>query len=355
MRIIVTGGCGFVGSYLASSLAHKGHHVLVVDNLSRRGSESIVSRVAKLGIPFIHGDVRNEEDLHGLPDGFDCVVECSAQPSVVAGYVNPLYDFRTNFVGAVNCLELCRQRGMSMIFLSSSRVYSSDKLNAIPYVERETRWDWDAGLTSDQLPEGFHPLRGISAGFSIDGSAKTIYGVSKAAADLVCQEYGDAFGVPVIVNRCGVIAGGGQFGVRNQGWLTYWVISCFLKRPVTYLGFKGKQVRDILFIQDLCDLIELQLASIHKFAGMVWNVGGGRECSLSLLEATDLVQTLTGRKMTVVHSETVRRGDIRIYLTDNSAVSRELRWAPAESLCEGVEKIIAWVNDNRMLLDSAGL
>ena len=355
MRVIITGGCGFVGFGLANSLVRKGHEVLVVDNLARRGSETNLLGAGNPGIPFIHADIRNNEDLQALPGGYECLVECSAQPSVVSGYANPLYDLRTNLVGAINCLELCRQRDMAMIFMSSSRVYSSDKLNEIPFVERETRWDWDPETDVRSLPEGFDPLKGISARFSIDGAAKTIYGASKAAADLVCQEYGDAFGFPVIVNRCGVIAGEGQFGVIGQGWLTYWVISCLMGRPVTYLGYKGKQVRDVLFIRDLCDLIELQLTRVHSLGGKVWNVGGGRTGSLSLLEATDLVQGITGRKMTVSQSDVIRRGDIRIYLTDNTGVTRDLGWSPSESIHDGLDKIAAWVSDNRSLLSSAGL
>jgi CDP-paratose 2-epimerase len=355
MRVMVTGGCGFVGFNLASSFLEIGHQVLVLDNLVRRGSETNVSRLRKLGIPFIHGDIRNTEDLDALPAGFDCLVECSAQPSVVSGYENPLYDLRTNLDGVIHCLELCRKRGMGMIFLSSSRIYSSNKLNGIPYVERESRWDWDPGNVHCQFPDGFDPINGINAQFSIDGAGKTVYGVSKAAADLLCQEYSDAFGIPVIVNRCGVIAGEGQFGVVNQGWLTFWALSCLLGRPVTYLGYKGKQVRDVLFIQDLCKLLEIQLDRLHELGGKVWNVGGGRSNSLSLLEATDLAQRLLNKKMVTKYSDTVRRGDVRIYYTDNSAVSDALSWSPSVSLDRGLERVIAWLHDNRDSLIDAGL
>jgi CDP-paratose 2-epimerase len=355
MRIVITGGCGFVGFSLARYLREIGHQITVFDNLVRRGSEINVPALLKMGTSFVHGDIRNTEDLAQLSSKADCLIECSAQPSVVSGYVNPVYDFTTNVTGVIHCLELCRARAMGMVFLSSSRVYPASKINAIPVIEKPTRWDWGPGVPWGSLPHGFDPVRGISAQFTLDGPTKTIYGASKAAADLFCQEYADAFDLPVIVNRCGVISGEGQFGVMNQGWLAFWAISCFLERPIQYLGFKGKQVRDILFAQDLCTLVAMQLDKLELYSGRVWNVGGGRDNSLSLVEATALLEQIMAKKMLVSHSSEVRKSDMIIYITDNSEVSRDVGWAPSVSIEEGAGTLARWVRDNHEALEQYGL
>ncbi len=353
MRILITGGCGFVGFNLAAHFMKLGHSVIVADNLARRGSETNLAALRKLGAPFHHCDIRCPEDVAVLPDA-DCLVECSAQPSVVSGYERPLYDIQSNLMGAVNCLELCRTRRMAMIFLSSSRVYSADLLNNLPRIETETRWNW-LPMPPDIIVSGFDAHLGISAEFSLAGAPKTIYGASKVAADLLCQEYAHAFDLPIVVNRLGVIAGEGQFGVVNQGWLTYWAMAAVFKRPLTYFGHLGKQVRDILFIEDLCRLLETQINHIDTWAGAVWNAGGGRESSLSLLEATALFERLTGRTLATTYAPRTRRGDVVIYITDNSAVSRDLAWRPTQPLETGAQRILHWVTDNQDALTRAGL
>jgi CDP-paratose 2-epimerase len=232
-------------------------------------------------------------------------------------------------------------------------VFPAGVINGLPRIERETRWDWDPD--SQSLVVGFDPVHGIDANFSMDGPSKTIYGASKAAADFFCQEYVDAFDLPVIVNRCGVIAGSGQFGVANQGWFTFWAISCLFERPLTYLGFKGKQVRDILFIDDLCSLIDIQLQRLPMLAGKVWNVGGGRDNSVSLIEATHIMERTFQKTMDVTISDEIRKGDMVIYITDNRAVSEELKWRPTVSLTQGADRIARWLRDSRAELEKAGL
>ncbi len=355
MRLMITGGCGFVGFNLAAHLARCGHTVIAVDNLARRGSEINLPALKALGIDFIHADIRNWDDVAHLPRHIDIVIECSAQPSVVSGFSRPLYDFNTNVMGAVHCLEFCRLNNAGMIFLSSSRIYASNKINGLPREEQETRWDWVPSADVGAMVRGFDPVKGVSADFDLDGPTKSIYGASKAAADLFCQEYRSAFNLPIVVNRCGVLAGEGQFGVAGQGWLTYWAMVGVFDRPLTYYGHKGKQVRDVLFIPDFCLLIEKQLVRIETFSGGVWNVGGGRRNSLSLIEATSLVNLTLGKEIRTNYSDQAREADLVIYITDNSGVTRDLNWVPSTSVEEGLERIIRWVSDNRASLQAAGL
>jgi CDP-paratose 2-epimerase len=355
MRLIITGGCGFVGFNLAARLKRCGHTVTAVDNLARRGSEINLPALKALGIEFIHADIRNWDDVAHLPRPVDVLIECSAQPSVVSGFSRPLYDFNTNVMGAVHCLEFCRLNNAGMIFLSSSRIYASNKMNALPREEKETRWDWAPKADFATQVKGFDPVRGIGADFDLDGPTKTIYGASKAAADFFCQEYCSAFKLPIIVNRCGVLAGEGQFGVVGQGWLTYWAMAGVFDRPLTYYGHKGKQVRDVLFIPDFCSLIEKQLAQLETLSGGVWNVGGGRENSLSLIEATSLVDRMLGKEIATSYTDQAREADVVIYITDNTSITRDLNWAPNTGVEQGLERIIRWVNDNRTSLQEAGL
>lgn len=343
-KILITGGAGFVGSKIAFHLSQIGHQVMALDNLSRRGSELNIPHLRKRGIPFFHGDIRCSDDFKQVPLNVDLVIDCSAQPSVVSGFVNPHFDIHTNVMGTLECLEFCRKTGSGFIFFSSNRIYSSDKLNALPIKELETRYDYDPSVKVDK--PGFDAEYGISHIFNLDGNHKSIYGVGKAAADLLCQEWASAFDMPIVINRCGVISGEGQFGKVDQGWVTWWVLAAYLGLPVKYFGFQGKQVRDILFIEDLCNLVDFEIRHISEFSGNVYNVGGGRENSLSLIEATSLVEDILKVKMNITKTNEARKDDIRIYLTDNRHVKRRFGWQQKITVAEGLEKIVKWVHNN---------
>ncbi len=220
MHILVTGGCGFIGSHVALHLRAKGNKVSVMDNLVRRGAEQNIANLERNGVSFFHGDVRNPEDLANLPAGIELICDTSAQPSVVSGYANPLFDITNNGLGAIHILEYARARRVPLIFWSSNRVYGADRLNNLPRHESSTRYDYDAAawnrLKPEQRPAGFDPGHGISEEFSVDGGQRSIYGLSKLIADAACQEYAHAFDLPVVVNRFGVISGIGQFAKSTK-------------------------------------------------------------------------------------------------------------------------------------------
>lgn len=352
--ILITGGAGFVGSNLAVSFKKKYPRlkVIVMDNLKRRGSELNLPRLKENNIDFFHADIRSPEDLL-LDTKIDLLIECSAEPAVLAGFnQNPDYIINTNLLGTINCLELARIHKSGIIFLSTNRVYSYEAINKIKTVELETRFDWK----DDQSIKGWSK-EGITTEFTVDGP-KTLYGATKLASELILQEYINIYGMKGVINRCGVVAGPWQFGKVDQGVITFWMLGHYFKRELKYIGFggKGKQARDILHIDDLFTLIDLQANSLDKINGKVYNIGGGRQISLSLWELTKLCGQISGNSIDIGKDLTNRPGDIIIYLTDNQQISQELGWHPKETPREILTDIYNWIHDyEKQLKDISGV
>jgi CDP-paratose 2-epimerase len=309
-RVLVTGGAGFVGANLALALAlsHPDWELVALDNLRRRGSELNLARLREAGVRFMHGDVRELADL-GAVDAVDAVIECSAEPSALAGGDGDTrYVVGSNLVGDHNCLELARRDGAQVVFLSTSRVYPFATLDRAAYREAPTRFEIEPeqdlpGVSAD----------GISELFPLDGP-RTLYGATKLAAELLVAEYASNFGMRSVINRCGVIAGPWQMGKVDQGVFTYWVLGHYFRRELRYIGYGGlgKQVRDLLHVDDLADLIEDQLLRPERWDGRTLNVGGWRDFSLSLRETTELCREITGNTIEVAGSSESRPGDVRI-------------------------------------------
>lgn len=344
MVILITGGAGFVGSNLAMAfkLSHKDERIICLDNLRRRGSELNVPRLREAGIEFVHGDIRNKEDLEPL-DRVDTVIECSAEPSVLAGYNSPPdYLINTNLVGTVNCLELARKSGADFIFLSTSRVYPVKTINNLNFVETATRFE----LSDEQTISGVSKS-GFTEQLPLDGT-RTLYGTTKLCSELIIQEYVEMYGLKAVTNRCGLLTGSWQMGKVDQGVVVLWVASHYYGRSLSYIGYSGsgKQVRDILHVNDLYRLLEFELDQIGRLSGETFNVGGGREISLSLQELTELCRKHTGREVPVASVSQERPGDIRIYLTDHSKVTRMTGWKPEIGIDEIIGEIAGWIRDN---------
>jgi CDP-paratose 2-epimerase len=350
MRILVTGGCGFVGASVSVALAARNPdwEVVAFDNLKRRGSELNLPRLRLAGVEFVHGDVRAPGDLLGIPR-IDVLLECSAEPAVLAGFESPDYVVSTNLMGAYRCLELARRDGAFFVFLSTSRVYPTDGLRGLELVETETRFE----LAPEQGVPGVS-REGISEAFPLDG-ARTLYGTTKLAGELLAVEYADAFGLRTVVNRCGVIAGPWQMGKVDQGVFTHWVLSHYFGRPLRYIGYggTGKQVRDLLFVDDLVDLIEEQVLRPEDWAGFNGNVGGGRECSLSLLETTSVCRELTGNEVPIEPVDEPRPGDVPIFISDCSRLFDRTDWRPRHAPEEILGEIASWVEENQRKLEAA--
>jgi CDP-paratose 2-epimerase len=341
-RVLITGGAGFVGANLAVALAarHPGWEIVALDNLRRRGSELNLVRLREAGVSFVHGDVREADDLLAL-DPVDAIVECSAEPSVLAGVDgSPSYALHTNLLGAYHCLELARRDGAQFVFLSTSRVYPIGGLGAVRYDERATRFE----LSAPQLSPGVSE-HGISEAFPLAG-ARTIYGTTKLAAELLVAEYAAGFGLPTVVNRCGVIAGPWQMGKVDQGVFTYWLLAHQLGLPLRYLGYAGtgKQVRDVLHVEDLVDLLDDQLVRPEAWADATVNVGGGRDHSLSLQETTELCRELTGNDVAIEPAaDEPRPGDVPIYISDCAGLQAFSDWKPQRSVHQTLADTSTWL------------
>ena len=348
MRILITGGCGFVGSNLAVRFKQQdpGNEVVVFDNLKRRGSELNVSRLRNHEIQFVHGDIRNIEDLQ-FSDPFDLIIDAAAEPSVLAGLDGSTqYVINTNLNGTINTLQLAKQHQAKFIFLSTSRVYPIEKLESANFIEDDTRFRW----TADQSEPGISP-NGIQEHFSIEG-ARSLYGASKLASELFIQEFHDMFGLETVINRCGVLTGPYQMGKVDQGVIVLWAARHYWKQPLKYFGYggKGKQVRDILHVDDLFELLQLQLARFADVNGQTYNVGGGLSCSLSLLELTELCRQISGNHIDIGSVPENRAADIRIFLSDCTKVHSQLGWAPKRNPTQILEEIMNWIDDNEAIL-----
>jgi CDP-paratose 2-epimerase len=352
--MLITGGAGFVGSNLAVSFKRKYPElrIIVLDNLKRRGSEFNVPRLAAEGIRFVHGDIRNPEDME-FTDKIDVLLECSAEPSVLAGFGgSPRYLINTNLCGTINCLEVARKNGADVVFLSTSRVYPYDPINAIAVKEEESRFVWNC----TDGPRGWSP-EGLDVDFDLNGP-KSMYGATKLCSEFVLREYEAMYGVRAVVNRCGVIAGPWQFGKVDQGVFSLWVQAHYFKRKLSYIGFggKGKQVRDLLHVDDLFELLDVQLADIGKAQGKVYNVGGGTFSSLSLLETTRLCQEMTGNAIEIRNDPVNRPADLAIYMGDNTRVTADFGWRPQRDATTILRDLLAWVREQEANLRTlAGL
>ncbi|MEZ6062264.1 MAG: NAD-dependent epimerase/dehydratase family protein [Planctomycetaceae bacterium] len=349
-NILVTGGAGFVGSSLALNLRRDfpDVRVAVLDNLKRRGSEFNLPRLRSAGVEFFHGDTRSADDIDAV-GSFDLLIDCAAEPSVQAGLTgSPRGVFDVNLNGTINCLEAARRNDAAFLFLSTSRVYPMSAINAIPFEQTTTRFRWTVSDTGRGVSSA-----GISEEFPLTG-ARSYYGASKLASELIAQEYAAAAGMRVLINRCGVLTGPWQMGKVDQGVVALWVLRHHFGQPLKYIGYEGTglQVRDLLHVDDLYRLLIAQCSDLRCWDGTVFNVGGGERVSVSLRELTDLCRNVTERRVDVAAQPETSSVDLRIFLTDSRRVQEAFDWQPELAPEQIVSDIHLWIRDNETQLRS---
>jgi CDP-paratose 2-epimerase len=355
MKLLITGICGFAGSALAESLLERREGLAIwgIDNLMRPGSETNRARLRKLGVKFVHGDIRAASDFEAIP-ACDWVIDAAANPSVLAGVSgngSSRQLFEHNLASLINVLEFCKSHRSGLLLLSSSRVYSIPTLAKLPLKVADAAFHLD---DERPLPNGVS-CRGINTEFST-APPISLYGSTKLASEAVALEYGAAFDFPVWINRCGVLAGAGQFGTPDQGIFAYWINAHLRRRPLRYIGFEGTghQVRDAFHPRDLAALLDAQMKTARADGRRVYTAGGGPAQAMSLAQLTAWSDHRFG-----VHPVTPdprpRRYDIPWVIMDNSEVERDFNWRPQTSLPVLLEQIAQHAEQYPEWLELSGL
>jgi CDP-paratose 2-epimerase len=338
MKWIVTGGAGFIGCHAAARFAAAGHHVVLVDNLSRRGADANLAWLKGRGVTdFVKADVRDAKALNDLlarHADADAVLHLAGQVAVTTSVADPRADFEINALGTLNVLEAVRLAAggrPAVLYSSTNKVYGN--LEHVKVVERGGRY------TYEDLPHG------------VDESAPldfhSPYGCSKGAGDQYVRDYARIYGLKTVVFRQSCVYGTRQFGIEDQGWVAWFCLAVTTGQPFTIFG-DGKQIRDALWVGDLIDVYERAAERVDEVSGEVFNVGGGPANTLSLNELVSKLEKSFGRKLDPPHADW-RPGDQRVFVADVRKAGRLLGWRPGVSTDEGVDRLIAWVKENRGL------
>ncbi|HSK41712.1 MAG TPA: NAD-dependent epimerase/dehydratase family protein [Arenibaculum sp.] len=335
--VLITGGAGFVGTSLADRLAREGHRVVVLDNLARAGVERNLTWLKQThgaAITVEIADIRDGETVARVVSGAGAVFHFAAQVAVTTSLAQPLDDFDVNARGTLNLLEAVRAvpRPPPLVFTSTNKVYG--RLDDLSLQETDGRWQpadahvRDNGIGEDR-PLDFH----------------SPYGCSKGCADQYVVDYARTFGIPAVVLRMSCIYGPHQFGTEDQGWVAHFLISTLQGRPITLYG-DGKQVRDILFVDDLVEALLLARGRAADLAGRAFNIGGGPDNATSLKELLNLIGELTGRRPDLGFG-TWRPGDQRYYVSNTARFRAVTGWSPRVSVRDGVTRLARWLAEER--------
>jgi CDP-paratose 2-epimerase len=335
---LITGGAGFIGSNYAARCLARGEKVVIFDNLSRRGAERNIEwlsdRFDRKGFELIREDIRNAAAIQDAARGADKIVHLAAQVAVTTSVTDPRTDFEINAGGTFNALEAARLSGRKPAFLyaSTNKVYGG--MEDVEVVELPTRYDYK------DLPDGASELQPLDF--------HSPYGCSKGSGDQYVRDYHRIYDLPTIVFRQSCIYGTRQFGVEDQGWLAWFIIAAVTGRPITIYG-NGKQVRDVLFIEDLLDAYDAAFRHLDQSAGQVFNIGGGRENSISVwAEFGPQLENLIGKSVKTKNREW-RPGDQPVFISDIGKASQLLNWTPKVNLEQGIRRLYDWVKENQNL------
>ena len=336
MKILVTGGCGFVGANICLALKKKSNKVFSLDNLSRKSSVLNFEILKKKGIKNYKIDIFNEKKIQKLIK-FDLIIDCCAEAAVEVSKKDIDRVFNTNLIGTFNLLKKAKKDNSKIIFISSSRVNSIIEINNIigkKNLKKKIK-------INKRINENFDTLK-----------PKSLYGFTKLASELLIEEFSYAFGLKYIINRCGVISGPMQFGKQDQGFVSLWVWKHILNKNLKYIGFggHGNQVRDVLHIDDLVSLINLQIKKLNKIYNKKICVGGSKKSNTSLKNLSSICQKITGNKLKYTKIKKTSIYDIPYFITDNTAANKIYKWQPKKNIIDIVKDNYKWLIKNKTKL-----
>jgi len=340
--ILITGGCGFIGTNAANYYLKKGYKVISLDNLSRAGSQQNLAWLKKTGrnFVFVKADIRNNKKILEIFKKHkpNLILHLAAQTTMVTSVTNPREDFEINAIGTFNVLEAMRLGSpkASLIYSSTNKVMGA--LTDIPVREKEKRYV-------------FKNIKAVSEKFPLDFHGP--YGCSKGCGDQYTIDYARIFGLNTVVFRQSGIYGPHQFGIEEQGWLAWFCNALLFNKSVTIFG-NGKQVRDVLYVDDLIRAYDSALKNIKKTRGKAYTIGGGPRFSLSIWELFDILEKLSGKKFNYSF-DTWRPGDQKIYISDLTSAKKDFGWSPKISPKEGVKRLYNWIAQNKNLIKKAGV
>jgi CDP-paratose 2-epimerase len=341
MRVLITGGLGFIGVNTALELFKDDDEIFIIDNLSRKGNiENLEYLQENIKVTIWNKDIRNFFDIEDIFKNniFDVIIHLAAQVAVTSSVRNPREDFEINAIGTFNILECVRNYSPDSIVLYSStnKVYDNFKSSI---VEKESRYAYDDGVL------------GINEDRSLDFHSP--YGCSKGTADQYMRDYSRIYGLKTVVLRQSCIYGPNQFGIEDQGWVSWFSIASMFDKQFTIYG-DGKQVRDVLHVYDLIDLYKLVIKNINVCSGEVYNVGGGFSNTMSLLELINLIKNKLNKKLKYDYSDW-RPGDQKIYISDISKIKSDTGWEPKITVDDGVSLMIDWISNNKSVFKKLNL
>ena len=336
MKILITGGCGFVGTNIAIFLKSKKHNIYTLDNLSRKGSKYNLNTLKSKNITNYKLNVSNFKKVRQLPK-FDLIIDCCAEAAVEISRKNIDRVIDTNFIGTLSILKKAKQDKANIIFLSSSRVYPIQEINKI--------------VNKKILKKNLKITKMINEQTRIIGP-KTIYGVTKLSSEMLIEEFSYIFKLKYIINRCGVISGPLQFGKQDQGFVSLWIWRHLMNKNLSYIGYGGwgKQIRDVLHIDDLCKLINLQIKNLKSINNILFTVGGSKKSNTSLENLTKICEKITKNKIKIKRTPKTSIYDIPYFVTDNKKVAKTYKWKPQKNIFDIVNDTYNWLSKNKSIL-----
>ena len=336
MKILVTGGCGFVGSNISLFLKrkNKNYNIETLDNFTRDGSKINFKRLKKFGIKNHNININNSQKILKLPK-YDFIIDCCAEASVELSRIDIDRIFKTNLVGTFNILKKCKKDNSNIIFLSSSRVYSIDSLNSL--------------IKNKSKKIIYKPK--VDHLFDTSGP-KSLYGFTKLSSEMLIKEFSFLYDIKFIINRIGVISGPWQFGRQDQGFVSLWIWRHITKKNLSYIGFKGNgyQMRDVIHIDDVCNLVFEQIKKIKKVNNSIFNVGGGIKNTISLKQLTSKVENISGNKMKIKKVKETSIYDIFYYSSDNRMIYKKYNWRVKNTIDQILNDTYKWLINNYSLL-----